>query len=165
MSQTSLGTCRWINKAHISTGIYSCSMRGTNIAKVEGQWCASNWPNHSVPETQMTASRLLCTFLLYPIPRCMSRVIMTSPNYIRIICFPISGGKALYMHGESLGFACTCTSIPAYYFLLLCKNPVMFSITQISRLWHSPPGIMVHSHTGALNLLIEHDIYSQKIDM
>ena len=98
MSQTSLGTCRWINKAHSSTGIYSCTTRSTNIAKVEGWWPPSSWPNRSVPETQMTAPRLLHTFLLYPIPRCMSRAIMTSPNDIRIICSPISAGKALCMH-------------------------------------------------------------------
>ena len=30
-------------------------MRGTNIAKVEGQWLLSNWPNCSVLKTQMTA--------------------------------------------------------------------------------------------------------------
>ena len=99
MSQTSLGTCRWIHKAHSSTGIYSCSMRGNDIAKVEGQWPPSNWPNHSVPETQMTAApRLLCTFLLYPIPRCMSRMIMTSLNDVSIICSPISVVRELYMH-------------------------------------------------------------------
>ena len=75
--------------AHISTGIYSCSMRGTNIAREEGQWPPSNWPNSPVPETQTTALRLLHASLLYPIPRCTSRMIMTSPNDVRIICSPI----------------------------------------------------------------------------
>ena len=98
MSQTSLGTCKWINKAHSSTGIYSCSMRGTDIAKVEGQLPSSNWPNCLVPETQTAAPRLLHAFLLYPIPRFMSRKIMMSPNDVRIVCSPISVRKALHMH-------------------------------------------------------------------
>ena len=93
MSQTGLGTCRWINKAYSSTGIYSCSVRGTDTAKVEGQWPPSNWPNHSVPKAQMTALRLLHTFLLYPIPKCTSWAIMMSLNDVRIICSPISAGK------------------------------------------------------------------------
>ena len=63
-SQKGLGTCTWINKVHCSSRIYSCSTRGTNIARVEGQWL-NNGPNHSVPETQTTALRLEHTFLIY----------------------------------------------------------------------------------------------------
>ena len=107
MSQTSLDTCRWINKAHSSTWIYSCSMRGTDTAKVEDWWPPSNWTNHSVPKTQTTAPRLLCIFLLYPIPNCMSWVIMTSVNDVRISCFPILAGKALCMHRE-IAMICLC---------------------------------------------------------
>ena len=109
MSQTSLGTCRWINKAHSSTWIYFCSTRGTNIAKVEGQWPPSNWPNCSFPKIQMTGPRLLCAFLIYPIPKCMSWEIMTSLNNIRIVCFPISVGKALCRHrGIAMIHLCLC---------------------------------------------------------
>ena len=88
----------WMNKqgTHFC-GIYSCSTRGTDIAEVEGQWPPSNCCNRSVPETQMIALRLLYAFLLYSIPKCMSRVIMTSLNDLRIICSPISVGKALHM--------------------------------------------------------------------
>ena len=129
MSQTSLGTCRWINKAHSSTGTYSCSTRGTEIAKGEDQWPPSNWPNHAVPETQMTAPRFLWTFLLYPIPQCTSIMIMTSLNDVRVICSPFQWEKHCACAGELLRFACTSAGIPTNYFLLLCKNLFMFSIT------------------------------------
>ena len=58
-----LGACTWINKVHNSSRIYSCSMRGTDIVRVEGWWL-NNGPNHSVPETQMTALRLELTSLI-----------------------------------------------------------------------------------------------------
>ena len=60
----SLGACTWINKVHSSSRIYSCSTRGTDIARVEGQWL-NKGPNHSVPETKMTALRLELAFLIY----------------------------------------------------------------------------------------------------
>ena len=60
----SLGACTWIHKVHSSSRIYSCSMRGTNIARVDGQWL-NKGPNHSVPETQTTALRLKLAFLIY----------------------------------------------------------------------------------------------------
>ena len=67
----SLGACTWINKVDSSSWIYSCSTRGTNIAEVEGQWL-NNRPNHSVPDTQMTAERLICALLIYfPPPKKM----------------------------------------------------------------------------------------------
>ena len=47
----------------------------------------------------MTAAQgLLHTFLLYPIPRCPCRMIMTSLNDVRIICSPFSVGTALHMY-------------------------------------------------------------------
>ena len=130
MSQTSLGTCRWINKAHSSTGIYSCSTRGTDTAKAEDWWPPSNWPNYSVPETQMTAPRLLHAFLLYPIPKCMSWAIMTSLNYVRIVCSPISVWKALHMFREI-----------ARIHLHLCQHPHwLFSSTtqEPCHVFHNP---------------------------
>ena len=50
----SLGACTWINKVDSPSWIYSCSMRGTDMTRVEGQWLI-NRPSHSVPDTQMTA--------------------------------------------------------------------------------------------------------------
>ena len=164
MSQTSLGTCRWINKAHSSTGIYSCSTKGTNIAEVEGQWPPSNWPNHSVSETQMTAPRLLHVFSLYPIPKCTSRVIMMSLNDFRIICSPILVGKALHMH-RGIAWICLCLHWhPCQLFSSIMQEPC--------HVFHNPnfepvtlsPGISVHPHTRVLNLLLEYVMYSQKID-
>ena len=54
MSQTSVGTSRWINKAHSSTWIYSYSTIGTETVMVEDRWPLGNWPKHSVPKTQTT---------------------------------------------------------------------------------------------------------------
>ena len=65
------GECTWINKVDSSSWIYSFSMRGTNIAKVEGQWL-DNQPSCSVPDTQMTAPRLMYVLLMYfPPPKSM----------------------------------------------------------------------------------------------
>ena len=74
----------------------------------------------------MTVPRLLHAFLLYLLPRCMSRKIKTSPNDIRVVCFPFKQVKHWACAGESLGFVCTYTSVPAYVFLPLHKNPVIF---------------------------------------
>ena len=163
MSQTSLGTCRWINKAHSSTGMYFCSTRGTDIAKIEGQWPPSIWPNHSVPETQPAGSYTLSFYILSP--DAWAEWLWHHQMLSESSALPFQWEKHCACAGELLWFACTFTGIPANYFLPLCKNPVVFSITQISSLLHSLPGILVCPHTRASNLLIEHDICSQKIDM
>ena len=67
----SLSACTWINKVNSSSWIYSCSMTGTNITRVDSQWL-NNGPNCSVPETQMTAPKLEFTFLIYFPPNSMS---------------------------------------------------------------------------------------------
>ena len=68
----SLGACTWINKVNSSSRLYSSSMRGTNIARVQG-WGLNNRPNHSVPETQMTAPKLWASFpYILPSPNSMS---------------------------------------------------------------------------------------------
>ena len=51
--------------------LYSCSMWGTDITEVEGQWLLSNWPNCSVLKTQMTALRLMLTSLIQFPPNSM----------------------------------------------------------------------------------------------
>ena len=61
------------------------STRGTNIARVEGQWLL-NRPNHSVPETQMTAPRVcMCSPYILP-PKEHERSLwchfMTSHNHL-----------------------------------------------------------------------------------
>ena len=135
MSQTHLGTSRWINKAHSSTWIYSYSMRGTETAAAEDWWPSSNWLKHSVPKTQTTAPRLMHAFLIYPLPDAGANVVM-SLNDVTFICSPsFSGKKHCACAGESLWFTCTSTSIPANYFLPLCMDQ-FFSIPQILRLWY-----------------------------
>ena len=53
---------------HMNKQVHSsswlCSTWGTNIARVEGWWLV-NGPNCLVPETQMTAPRLVCALLIY----------------------------------------------------------------------------------------------------
>ena len=88
----SLGACSWIDKVNSSFRIYSCSMRGTDIAKVEGQWL-NNRPNHSVPATQMTAPKLKLAFLIYFPPPVAWAITVTSLNDITIICSTFSVGK------------------------------------------------------------------------
>ena len=149
----SLGACTWINKVNSSSRIYSCSIRGTDIARVEGQWL-NNGPNHSVPETHMTALRLELVFLIYFPPPCMS-------NHCDI---------TLWHHNHLLYFFCGKTTAHAQrkyiiclhicqhhcwnpQLLLLHPNCIVFSLIKISCLWHSPPGISVHPHTRALNLI------------
>ena len=160
MSETSLGTCRWITKAHISTWIYSCSMRGTDTAEVEGQWPPSNWPNHSFPKTQMTTPRPLCAFLLYPIPKCTSWAIMTSLNDIRIVCSPISVGKALCM---DRGIARICLHLCQHLHQLF-SSAMQEPCCVFHDLNFEPvtlyPRYFVCLYTRALNLLLEYDMYT-----
>ena len=147
----SLGACTWINKVNSSSWIYSCSMRGTNIAGVEGQWL-NNRPNHSVPETQMTALKLKLALLIYFPPPIAWVIIVTSPNDITIICSTFSMGKPLHMcRGNAIVYLCSHWHHNQNPQLLqLHPNLVVFSLTQISCLWHTPPGISVCPHTGAL---------------
>ena len=81
----SLGACTWINKVHSSSRIYSCSTRDTDIAVVEGQWL-NKGPNHSVPETQMTAPRFKLAFLIYFPPPIAWEIIVMSFDDIVIVC-------------------------------------------------------------------------------
>ena len=161
MSQISLATCRWINKAHSSTWIYFYSTRGTKTAKVEGQWPPSNWLKYSVPKTQMTAWRFVHAFLIYHPPKCMSKHCDIT-KWCHDHLLPLfHQEKHCACTGELPWFICTPAGVPADYFLPLYLNHVVFSITQILSLWHSPLGISVCPHSRASNLLLEYDMYSQ----
>ena len=121
VSQTSLDTCRWINKTHSSTWIYSYTMRGTETAEVEGQWPPSNWPKCSVPRMQMTAQMLVQTFLIYLLPDVWGNILM-SLNDVTIICYPSFGGKStVHVQGN-------CCDSPAY--LLASLPTIFFHFTQ-----------------------------------
>ena len=122
MSQTSLGTCRWINKAHSSTWIYSYSMRGTETAKVEGQWPPSNWPKCSVPKTKTTAQRLMHAFLIYPLPRCASKC-CDIIKWCHDCLPPLSVGKAI----------CMCSGIA-----LICLHTCWCPCQLFSSAMHEP---------------------------
>ena len=112
-----LGTCTWINKAHSSSWLYSCSTRGTDIARVEGWWLIDR-PKCSMPETQTTAPRLELAFLIY----------FPSPNSMRDDC-----GVILWHHNcllYSFGGKTTahawrkCHHSSVYLPALLPKSPV-----------------------------------------
>ena len=148
-----LGACTWIHKVHSSSRMYFCSMRGTDIARVEGQWL-NKGPNCSVPETQMTAPRLELTFLIcFPL-QIAWEITVTSFYDVIIICSTLSVGKPLLM---CRGNAIICLHIFQHHYqntqlLPLHPNHNIFSSTQILCLWHSPPGIIVCHHTEAWNL-------------
>ena len=132
-----LGPCTWINKVHSSFRIYSCSMRGTNIAGVGGWWL-NKGPNCSVPETQMTAPRLELAFLIYYPPPMAWEITMTSFDDVTIICSTFSVGKPLCMHRGNVTIR---LHICRHHhrnpqLLLLYPNHIVFSLSRISCLWH-----------------------------
>ena len=103
----SLGACTSINKENSSSWIYSCSTRGTNIARVEGWWV--NRPRHSVAETQMTAPKPKQALLIYFPPQIAWAIIVTSSSDVTIICSNLSAGKPLCMHkGNAIGHLHIC---------------------------------------------------------
>ena len=148
-----LGTCTWINNVHHSSWLYSCSMRGTKIARVEGWWLL-NRPNHSVPETQMTALRLMCALFIYFPPSKAWEITVTSFYDITIGCSTILVGKPLCMcKGNAIIHLHICWHwCQNPWLLLLHLNNIIFSLSWISCLWHSPPGILVCPHTGVWSL-------------
>ena len=77
--------------------MYSHSTRGTKVAMTEGQRLFSKLPECSAPKTQMIASRLMHTLLIYPLTLCVSITFVTSLNDVTIVCFPFLAGKALHM--------------------------------------------------------------------
>ena len=79
-----LGACTWIKKESSSSWIYSCSTRGTDIARVEGQWLDSR-PNHSVPETQMTAPKPEWALLINFPPQIAQAIIVISSSNVTIV--------------------------------------------------------------------------------
>ena len=132
-----LAACTWINKVNSSSWIYSHSMRGTNIARVEGWWL-NNRLNCSVAETQTTAPKLELAFLIYFTPLMAWVITVTSLNDIMIVCSTFSVSKPLCMHrGSAIIHLCICQ----YHcwnpqLLQLHQNLIIFSLTWILCLWH-----------------------------
>ena len=131
--QKDLGTCTWINKVHSSSWLYSCSTRGTDIAREEGQWLI-NRPNHSVPETQTTAPGSSLLFLIYFPPPIAQEITVMSFYDVTIICSTLSVGKPLHMHKGNaiicLHICWHCCQNPQL--LLLHLNHIIFSLSWIS---------------------------------
>ena len=107
-TQTTWGMCRWIKKAHFSSGMYSCSTRGTVIAATECWWPYWKLPECSTQKNPDNSSEALAHFPYIPSLWCMSKVVMMSLNDVRIICSPFLVGKALHMHRRA-ALICLCT--------------------------------------------------------
>ena len=102
-------------------------------------------------------------FLLYPIPKFMSRKIMTSPNDVRIICSPISAGKVLYMHRGITKICLYLHQCPCRLFSSTTQEPChIFHNPNFKPVTHSPRYFGVPSHQS-LKFIKKHDIYSKKI--
>ena len=132
-----LGTYTWINKVHSSSRICSCSMRGMDIAGVEGQWL-NNGPNHSVPETQMTAPGSSSLFLIYFPPQIAQEITVTSFYDVMIICSTLLAGNPLCMcRGNAIIHLQICWHHQWNHELLsLQPNHIIFSLSWILCLWH-----------------------------
>ena len=114
----------------------------------------NNGPNRSVPETQMTAPRLELTFLIYFPFQIAWEITVMSFYDVMIICSTLSMGKPLHMcRGNDIIHLHICHHHHWNPQLLsLHPNHIFFSLSQISCLQHSPPGILVCPHTRAWNL-------------
>ena len=103
----SLGPCTWINKEDCSSWVYSCPMRGTAIAEVEG-W-RLNRPKCTAPETQMTAPKPRWALLIYFPPQIAWVTFVISLNDVTIICSTFSMGKPVHMcRGNAIGHLHIC---------------------------------------------------------
>ena len=151
--QKGMGTCTWINKVHSCSWLYSCSTRGTYIAKVEveGQWL-DNRPNCSLPDTQMTAPRLVCALLIYfPLPKSMRDHCDITLWHHNHLLYSFGRKSTVHVQRWCIVHLCICWHHHQNPQLLkLHPNHIIFSLTQSSCLWHTPPGISVHPFTRAL---------------
>ena len=126
----SLGSCTWINKVHSSSRIYSCPMRGTDIAEVEGWWL-NKGPNCSVPETQMTAQRLKLACLIYFPPQEHEQLLWCH--------LMMSQSSALLLHGKTTVHAHRkCHNSSAHLPALLPKSQVTVASPKPHRLFLNP---------------------------
>ena len=128
-------------------------MRGTDIAGVEGQWLI-NRPKRSVPETQMTAPCLSSLFLIYFPTQIAWEITVMSFYDVKIICSTLLVEKPLCMcKGNDIIHMCICQHCCwNLQLLLLHPNHIIFSLSHILYLWHSPPGISVCPCTRVWNL-------------
>ena len=128
-----------------------CSMRGTEIPRVEGLWLV-NRPNCSVSENPDDSPEVqVCSSFIVP-----------SQNSMRDHCDVISwchdhllwsssGKTTADAHRKHCSLSAHLpASMPECLVTIDASKPPHFSLTQIPCLWHSPPGILVHPHTRVL---------------
>ena len=111
--------------------------KSTKVAVIEGRWLLNKLPECLSPKTQMTASRLVHTLLIYPHTLYISIMFMTSLNDVTIICFPLLVGKGLHMCRRAMP-VCLCTHHhphqlfstamhePSHQFCILNFEPVTY---------------------------------------
>ena len=106
-------------------------MRGTDIAEVEGQWILRNWPNHSVPKTQMTASKLVFAFLYSSLPNSMRDpcdIIKWCHDHL---IYFFSGKTTVHVQRKHLICLCICQHhCRSLQLPLLHMNPLSFPYPQ-----------------------------------
>ena len=149
----SLGGCTWTNKVNSSSRIYSCSTRGTNIARVEGQWLNNETQLCSARNPDDSPKAWACFPYILPSPKRVSNhcdITLWHHNHL-----------LYFFHGKTLHMPNGNAIIHLHIHWYLHQNPqllplhlnlIVFSLTWISCLWHSPPGISVCPCTRALNL-------------
>ena len=151
-----LGTCSWTNKEHFPLKMYSHSLRGTEVTATEDQWLLSKWLKSTTAKNPDNSLELMCT-PHYILPNLyISIMAVTSLNDVMIICFPLPVGKTLCMCSRVMPthlHICWHPHWPILTVLLLHMNWLINSVSQFPSLWHSPPGISVHPHARAWNLL------------
>ena len=86
-----------------------------------------------------------CTCFSYIPPFPIARVIIVTDIMRWSSALLFSGKSTAHVLREMPWSTCISTGIHAKHLLLLLlhMNPTVFSISQISRMWHSPPGILV----------------------
>ena len=134
-------------------------MRGTNIAGVEGQWL-NNGPNHSVPETRMTALRLELTFLIYFPPQNMwdhCDFILWCHNWL-----PYSFGRKTTAHAQR-----KCHSSSVHLLVSLLKSLVTITTPKPHHLFLVPNFVPVtlSPRYFSVPLVLESEIYLQHLRM
>ena len=106
-------------------------MRDTDIAKVEGRWLLSNWPNHSVLKTQTTAPRLVLTSLYSSLPNSMRDACDIIKRCHNHLLYFFSGKTTAHAQRKHLIHLCICLhQCPSLQLLPLHMNPLSFPYPQ-----------------------------------
>ena len=121
--------------------MYSCSMRGTEVAVAEGLWLLSKLPECSAPKNSDDSLEAHVHSPHIPPTLCISIMFIMSLNDVTIICFFLLAGKTLHacrramlahLHicqhpHQPISMFPTATHRPAHQFHILNFKPVTLS--------------------------------------